>query len=266
MNRRMIVSLSLTLAVSWLSSDISSVFAASSGGVHLDKVRVDIHDQDSLQKGLALYTNYCMGCHGLSYARYERTALDLGIPADLVEKYLISDTSKIGSLMTTAMPEDLSSKWFGVAPPDLTLIARARGADWVYTYLRSFYADPARPWGVNNTVFKDVGMPHALLELQGLAACAPGPVLAANGGIKRHPLTGQDLLEDPCGRFEIVSPGTMSPQEYDRAVADLTNFLVYIAEPAALVRYRMGVYVMFFLAVLLVFSWLLKREYWKGIH
>ena len=239
---------------------------ASEAGPALAKAPVDIFDTSSLQRGAALYTNYCLGCHALSYARYERTAQDLGIPLDLAEAMLVPSTGKIGDLMTTAMRPEQAGRWFGVTPPDLTLVARARGADWVYSYLRSFYADPSRPWGVNNKVFPDVGMPHALLELQGLAECAPGPVRAPNGGVKRDPLTGEDLLEDPCGRFAIVSEGRMTPQEYDVAVADLTNFLAYIAEPAALIRYRMGVFVMLFLAAFLVLAWLLKREYWKGIH
>ncbi len=239
---------------------------AGAEGVALDHATVDIHDQASLQRGAGLYMNYCMGCHSLELARYERTALDLGIPLDLAEQHLIFDGSKIGELMENAMPAELAQKWFGTVPPDLSLTGRLRGADWLYTYLRSFYEDPARPLGVNNRLFPNVGMPHALLELQGLNRCAPGPVLAPNLGIKRDPLTGADLLEDPCGRFETVVPGRLDVEEYDQAVADLVNFLVYVGEPAALVRYRMGVYVMLFLGIFLVFAWLLKREYWKDIH
>ena len=136
--------------------------------------------------------NYCMGCHSLQYGRYQRTANDLNIPEDLFEQYLKFDQSaKIGALMTNAMDEAEAKKWFGAAPPDLTLVARARNPDWLYTYLRTFHADPSRPYGVNNRVFKDVGMPHVLAELQGMPECAPGPVQAANGGILRDPLTGE---------------------------------------------------------------------------
>ena len=164
------------------------------------------------------------------------------------------------------MPADKSKDWFGATPPDLTLVARSRSPEWLYTYLRNFYADPARPLGVNNLVFKDVGMPHALLDLQGLQECAPGPVMAANGGIKRDLLTGEDLLEDPCGRFNLIKSGTMNSAEYDQAIYDLTNFLTYVAEPMAEQRKDIGRKVLLFLLLLLVPVWLLNREYWKGIH
>ena len=205
---------------------------------------------------------------------FKRTANDLNIPVELFEENLKLDPSaKIGNLMTNAMPEKQAKKWFGAAPPDLTLVARARSPEWLYTYLRTFYHDPTRPWGVNNKVFKDVGMPHVLLELQGLKECAPGPVLAANGGIKRDPLNGQDVLyaEDgsalnPCGSMASVAEGSLSDEEYDKAVYDLVNFMAYVAEPMAEERERLGVYVLLFIAVFFIFAWLLNREYWKDIH
>ena len=158
------------------------------------------------------------------------------------------------------------SEWFGVVPPDLTLIARAKSPDYLYTYLRTFYADPSRPLGVNNKAFPNVGMPHALIELQGLQACAMGPMSAKSGGAKRDPLSGETIKEDPCGSFTLIEEGSMTPEEFDGAVYDLVNFLVYVGEPAALESQRIGVYVLLFIAIFFVFAWLLNREYWKDVH
>jgi len=246
----------------------------SCGTMDCDSMEPNLKDKASLQSGAKYYMNYCMGCHSLQYARYERTANDLDIPVELFSANLMLDSNaKIGQLMTSAMAEKPAKKWFGAAPPDLTLVARARNPEWLYTYLRNFYHDPSRPWGVNNKVFPDVGMPHVLLELQGLKECAPGPVHAANGGILRDPLTGQDILygEDgkalnPCGGLNSVTEGSMSTEEYDAAVYDLVNFLTYVAEPMAEDRKRLGVYVLMFIAFLFIFAFLLNREYWKDIH
>ncbi|MCZ6830409.1 MAG: ubiquinol-cytochrome c reductase [Gammaproteobacteria bacterium] len=243
--------------------------AAGSGGpgVHLDPMQPNLHDKASLQRGARLYMNYCFGCHSLQYSRYERVANDLAIPIELMQANLMFDTDqKVGALMDNAMDKDMAKKWFGATPPDLTLVARARGTDWLYTYLRTFYADPSRPYGVNNKAFPDVGMPHVLLELQGLQECAMGPVAAANDGIRRDPLTGKDILEGPCSRFTIAEPGELSPAEYDAAMYDLVNFLAYTGEPAAVERERLGVYVLLFIALFFVFTWLLNREYWKDVH
>jgi len=237
------------------------------GTIPCDAFVPELKDTPSLQRGAQMYMNYCMGCHSLQYSRYNRVAADLGIPEDLFEANLMFDpNAKIGSLMTNAMDKKLAKTWFGAAPPDLTLVSRARKPEWLYTYLRTFYRDDSRPYGVNNKVFKDVGMPHVLLELQGLQECAPGPVLAHNGGIKRDPLTGEDVLEDPCGRFAIPEAGKMSPQEFDGAVYDLVNFLAYVAEPIAVHRHRIGTYTLLFIALFTVFAWLLNREYWKDVH
>jgi ubiquinol-cytochrome c reductase cytochrome b subunit len=237
--------------------------AAGGGDVHLDHMEPNLRDKASLQHGAGLYMNYCMGCHSLRFSRYERVADDLGIPHDLMTEYLVLDSShKIGSLMTNSMSSDLGKSWFGAAPPDLTLVARARSPDYLYTYLRTFYEDPERPFGVNNRVFPNVGMPHALLELQGLQTCAMGP----DGKGRRDPLTGEDILEDDCGNFSLVEEGILSPDEFDEAVYDLVNFLVYVGEPAALDRQRIGVYVLLFVAVFFIFAWLLNREYWKDVH
>ena len=251
-----------------------TVLAAGGSGWPLDKIELNLRDKESLQRGAQVYMNFCMGCHSLQYERYERMVTGLGVPQDLVEQHLKFDASaKIGDLMENSMQEPMAKVWFGAAPPDLTLVARARGPEWLYTYLRTFYKDPARPWGVNNKVFPDVGMPHVLLELQGLQECAPGPVLASNGGVKQDPLTGKEVLFgadgqplNPCGRLQVTQPGTLTPAEYDQSMYDLVNFLEYVAEPMQEDRKRLGIYVLAFLALLFVFAWLLNREYWKDVH
>jgi ubiquinol-cytochrome c reductase cytochrome b subunit len=236
------------------------------GTIECDAFEANMEDKASLQNGLNTYMNYCMGCHSLQYSRYIRVADDLGIPHDIMEANVIYDDANIGSLMNNAMPKPLAKKWFGAAPPDLTLVARARNPEWLYTYLRTFYKDDSRPYGVNNKVFPAVGMPHVFLELQGMQECAMGPVRAANGGIKRDPLTGEDILEAECGRLVVTKAGTQTPAEFDKTVYDLVNFLEYVAEPMQQDRKRIGIYVMFFLAIFFVFAWLLNREYWKDVH
>jgi len=238
------------------------------GAIPCDEFKADPTDQASLQRGAQLYMNYCMGCHSLQYARFNRVAEDLGIPEDLMMQHLVFDTdAKFGDLMNNAMDADLAKGWFGATPPDLTLVTRARKhPKWLFTYLRNFYQDDSRPYGVNNRVFKDVGMPHVLMELQGMQACAMGPVTAANGGVKRDPLTGEDILEDPCGQFKIVEEGSMTPEEFDVAMFDLTNFLAYVAEPIVADRHRIGKFVLLFIAIFTVFAYLLNREYWKDVH
>ncbi len=251
-----------------------ATLAATGSGWELDRIQVDVNDHESLQRGARHYMNYCMGCHSLQYERYQRMATAFNIPEEMVEEYLKFDPSaRIGDLMQNAMRDADAKQWFGVVPPDLTLASRARGVDWLYTYLRTFYADPSRPYGVNNKVFPDVGMPHVLVELQGLQQCAPGPVRAANGGIRRDPITNKELLygEDgeplnPCGRLEVVQAGLLSSAEYDQLVYDLVNFLNFMGEPMQQERQRIGVYVLLFLALLFVFAWLLNREYWKDIR
>ncbi|MDG2017833.1 MAG: cytochrome b N-terminal domain-containing protein [Porticoccaceae bacterium] len=238
----------------------------SCGAIDCDPFTAELTDYASMQRGANVAVNYCMGCHSFKYSRWERVADDLNIPHDLMMDNLVFSGQKIGDLMEISMPADSAEDWFGAVPPDLTLVARARSPEWIYTYLKNFYVDPSRPFGVNNRVFKDVGMPHALLELQGLQECAPGPVIAGNGGIKRDLLTGEDLLEDPCGRFTLAEKGTLSEAEYDQAVYDLTNFLTYIAEPMGEQRKHIGKWVLLFLLLLLVPVLLLNREYWKGIH
>jgi ubiquinol-cytochrome c reductase cytochrome b subunit len=184
-----------------------------------------------------------------------------------MEEHLIFDPDvKIGSLMENAMDSDRAKTWFGAAPPDLTLVARARQPDWLYTYLRTFYKDESRPYGVNNLVFANVGMPHVMLELQGLQECAMGPSKAADGGTKRDTLTGEAMMGEPCGSFTVAEAGLMSPEEFDAAIYDLVNFLAYTAEPIAAKRQRIGTFVLLFIVLFFVFAWLLNREYWKDVH
>lgn len=241
--------------------------AHACGAVDCDEFVADPHDKPSLQNGAKLYMNYCMGCHSLQYSRYNRVAEDLGIPEDLMTEHLMFDSNvKIGSLMNNAMDKDLAKGWFGATPPDLTLVSRARQPEWLYTYLRTFYKDDSRPYGVNNRVFKDVGMPHVMLELQGLQECAMGPVKAHNGGVKRDPLTGENILEDPCGNFNVTEAGSMTTEEFDKSIYDLVNFLAYTAEPMAAERQRIGIFTLLFIALFFVFTWLLNREYWKDVH
>ena len=260
--------LALILALTILPlKAVGAESAYKCGSMPCDEFKADPHDKASLQNGARLYMNYCMGCHSLQYSRYNRVAEDLGIPEDLFQANLMFDPSvKIGALMDNAMDDRTAKVWFGATPPDLTLVSRARQPEWLFTYLRTFYRDDSRPYGVNNRVFKDVGMPHVLLELQGMQECAMGPVAARNGGVKRDPLTGTDILEEPCGQFTISEPGELSPEEFDSAMYDLVNFLAYTAEPMVADRHRIGMFTLLFIALFFVFAWLLNREYWKDVH
>lgn len=236
------------------------------GSIQCDEFEADPENKPSLQNGAKLFVNYCMGCHAAKYQRWQRAADDLGVPHGMMMENLVFTGQKIGGLMDISMAESSAKAWFGSVPPDLTLASRARSPEWIYTYLRNFYADSSRPVGINNKVFKDVGMPHALMDLQGLQKCAPGPSLAYNGGIKVDPLTSEPLLDDPCGSYELLSEGSLSPEEFDVAVYDLVNFMAYMANPVASESRRIGVNVLLFLAFLLIWVWLLNREYWKDIH
>jgi ubiquinol-cytochrome c reductase cytochrome c1 subunit len=234
---------------------VMPMLAQAAGGAHLDKVDVDMGDKASLHNGAKLFMNYCLSCHSAQYMRYNRMAADLEIPEDMVKENLMFASDKIGDTMTIAMSKEDASAWFGTKVPDLSVIARSRGADWLYTYLRTFYTDESRPWGVNNTTFKDVGMPHVLWELEGLKK----PVYEIHKGED-----GNDVKT--ISGYEIVTPGTMSADEYDKAVRDLVNFMVYVGEPAKMQRYTIGIWVLLFLAVLLVFAYLMKKEFWKDVH
>ena len=216
-------------------------FASGSTG-HLDHANNDLSDKESLKRGFESYINYCLGCHQLQYQRYNRTFADLGISDEEgLAKYMYTG-EKVGDHITNTMPAKEAKKWFGSTPPDLTLEARFRSPDWIYTYLRSFYVDEKRPFGVNNKVFKDVGMPHVLQSLQGVRTL------------------------DEHGNLNPATGGSMTEEEYDAFVRDLVNFLEYTGEPNKLEREAMGYWVIGFLFILLFFSYLLKKEYWRDVH
>lgn len=241
--------------------------ALGAGGesVHLDEMNPDIHDKASLQNGMKLFTNYCMGCHSLDYQRYSRAAEDLDIPQELVEENLIFDENlSYNDQMRIAMDGDDAEGWFGAAPPDLSLESRLRGTDWVYTYLRSFYKDPERPWGVNNTVFPLVGMPNVLEPLQGTQelVCAQTEKATAPDA-ELDPLTG---LYKSCHVLQVTEPGKMEPEEFDQAMWDLTNFLAYVGEPSKLQAQSLGPKVLIFIFIFGVIAYFLKREYWRDVH
>ena len=214
----------------------------------LPSAGTNVHDQASLQRGAKLYFNYCVGCHSLKYVRYSRIAEDLGLSEDEVMKNLNFTGAKFGDPVISHMPEDSAQQFFGKAPPDLSLEVRAKTADWVYGYLNSFYLDPTRPVGWNNTVFPNASMPFPLWELQGLQTA-----------VKKE---GSDDVE----KLELSQPGKLTPAQYQQAARDLTNFLEYAAEPAALQRQRYGIWVLLFLAGFTFLAYLLKKEYWKDVH
>lgn len=241
---------------------------AAAGVTALDSVEIDLTDKAAMQDGLRTFVNYCQGCHGAHYQRYERVAKDLGIPEDIMLKNTVFTGAKIGDHMQSAMQPREAKVWFGAAPPDLTLVARVRGTDWLYSYLRSFYDDPHRPYGVNNSVFPNVGMPHALISLQGRRAIGCKQVPLVEQGRKQYdPLTGVPLTREECGVMAVVpGTGSLSESEYDELVKNLVTFLAYSANPVKLESQRIGTYVLLFLVVFFVFAYLLKREYWKDVH
>jgi len=236
------------------------MLASASGGVHLETAPIDINDKESLRRGAQAFGDYCYSCHAASFMRFNRIAKDLEMSEEDVREMLIHTynkkgaPTKIGDLMEVSMTDDYAKNAFGTAVPDLSLTARARGADWIYTYLRSFYVDPYRPSGFNNAVFPDVGMPHVLWSLQGLQE----PVYKT--------VTHGDVEVEELDHFEQIQAGTLSRVEYDMFLGDLTNFMVYLAEPVQVERRSMGWKVLLFLIVLFGFAYALKKEYWKDVH
>lgn len=240
---------------------IPSIAFASTGEVKLEKAHNDISDLASLQEGAKLFVNYCMGCHSAQYVRFERVGKDLGIPEDELKENLMFTADKVGETMTIAMKKEDGINWFGVVPPDLSVIARARGTDWLYTYLLSFYLDPSRPLGVNNLVFKDVGMPHVLWDLQGWQKLVHETETDAKG--HTHEVTKLELVDkDQMSEAEYQE----KTEEYHNKVRNLVNFLEYIGEPAKLQRQDLGWKVIVFLIIFAIFAYLLKHEYWRDVH
>jgi|AntDeeMetagen681_2_1112603.scaffolds.fasta_scaffold04450_3 ubiquinol-cytochrome c reductase cytochrome c1 subunit len=216
----------------------------------------NVGNQASLQRGAKTFMNYCSGCHSLKYMRYQRIADDLDIPEDVMQNNLMMTRGNIHDPIQGTMPSEQAADWFGKAPPDLSLTARERGADWIYSFLLSFYLDDSRPSGVNNVVMDNTAMPAVLAPLQGYQARKTSD--SAEGGSQDE---GHDGLQ-----FELVQEGQLNPAEYKAAVADLTNFLVYVGEPAKLVRYALGFKVIVFLLLFTALAYLLKREFWRDVH
>ncbi len=224
---------------------------AEESPIKLDAVTIDYNDKPSLQRGAKLFVNYCLSCHSAAYMRYNRMAKDLDIPERLVEQYMMFTADKIGGLMKSNMPPEEAKSAFGTVPPDLTLIARSRSPEWIYTYLRSFYRDESSPSGWNNIVFPQVAMPFILYRLQGVQSAV----------FVKDETTGTRRFE----KLELIQKGDMTPQEYDVAIRDLANYLAYMAEPARIIRNHTGRYVMLFLGLLLILVVLLKHEYWRDV-
>jgi len=244
------------------------VFAHAAGGsVHLESADINLENKNSLRNGAKLFMNYCLSCHSASSQRYNRMAKDLGLTKEQVEQNMMfvanfenleeGEPGKIGDLMNIAMTTKDAKNWFGTAVPDLTVVERSRaqllgasGADWLYTYMISFYIDESRPFGVNNTVFPNVGMPHVLWELEGL----------------KKKVTVKDEDGHETTKFVQVTEGKMTPAEYKQNMKDLVNFMTYMAEPIRIERQRTGIFVMFFLVIFFIIAYLLKKEYWKDVH
>jgi ubiquinol-cytochrome c reductase cytochrome c1 subunit len=233
-----------------------------------DAVDIDLSDKASLQDGARTFVNYCMGCHSAKYQRYERVAKDLGIPEGLMLDNLVFTGAKIGDHMKIGMRPEDGKVWFGAPPPDLTLVARVRGNDWLYTYLRTFYEDPTRPWGVNNKAFPNVGMPNVLVGLQGRQVLGCKQVQVVEDGKKQYdPLTGTPITHEACDQLTILpNTGSLNEAEFDEKVKNLVGFLAYSANPVKLESQRIGIYVLLYLAFFFVFAYLLKREFWKDVH
>lgn len=214
----------------------------ASEAMHLDKAPVDLTNNASLQRGAKAFVNYCLNCHSANYMRYNRL-IDIGLTEQQIKDNLLLAGEKVGDTMSIAMKPADAAKWLGKAPPDLSVETRARGADWVYSYMRGFYKDDSRPTGWNNTVFDKVGMPNILYELQGV----------------------QEMNHE-THKLELTTPGKLSKSEYNALVGDLTNYMVFMAEPAKVKRNRLGWFVLAFLGLLLVFTYKLKKAYWREIH
>ena len=222
---------------------------ASTATAPLDKAPIDLADKESLQRGARIFINQCLNCHSASYMRYTRLQ-DLGLTEDQIKENLLFTAEKPGETMNVAMTKPDAKAWFGATPPDLTVISRSRGADWLYTYLRSFYRDDSRPTGWNNLVFDKVGMPHVLWSLQGEMV----PVYKK--------VDGHDVVD----HLQLAKPGSVTLAQYDAMMGDLVNYMVWMGEPAKMQRMQLGLLVLGFLAVFFVVAYYLKKEFWKDIH
>ncbi len=284
-NKRLTSKLALLLTIIGLTANL-----LASGGNELLSANIRSDNKISLQAGARTYMNYCLACHTMKHMRYETLVDGLGVSAEIVEKNLMFTGERITDHITNNLPVNDAKQWFGIAPPDLTLIARVRGADWLYTYLKSFYADEKRPFGVNNTLFKDVGMPHILAPLQGkqvksntakeleakIESSDVAMSIAKRDGdetavtvqtaIFHEATDALAQLKHEHGYFEISIPGTLSEEDYNTLVRDLVNFMDFAAEPAKLERQALGIKVILFLIFLFVITYFLKKEYWQDVH
>ena len=233
---------------------VPALCAASTATTPLDRAPGNLHDRSSLQRGAQIFVNHCLNCHSASAMRYSRLT-DLGLTEAQIRDNLLLAGEKIGEPMTTALDPAVAKAAFGVVPPDLTLAARSRSPDWLFTYLRSFYRDPANKSGWNNTLFPNVAMPHAVWEYQGTQALQVTE--------KQDPITG-DRKESH--RLVLERPGSLTPVQYDQYVGDLVNYLAYMGEPAQGDRKQWGILVLFFLAGFFVLALMLKNEYWKDVR
>lgn len=244
MNNKVLISMVGLLAL--------GIAHAEEGGY--PKVNNDVSNTASLQRGARNFVNYCSGCHSAKFVRFNRLAVDLNLTDQQVQENLILNGGKLTDTMTVAMSEADAAKWFGKAPPDLSLIARARGTDYLYAFLKSFYVDPSRPTGMNNTVLPGAAMPHVLWELQGIQKAVYEGSTTKEGNVDKH-----------FKGFELVTEGKLSPEEYNEFVRDTVNFLDYVGEPVQLQRRALGFRVLGFLLVLFLLAYALKQEYWKDV-
>jgi len=228
-----------------------AVIAAGGGNENLESAYINLSDKVSLRKGAHTFVNYCLSCHEASFMRYDRMARDLEIDDATLRENLMFASTKPGDLMKVNMSAEDAKAWFGVKPPDLSLTARSRGPNWIYTYMRGFYRDESTATGWNNTLYPNVAMPHILYEWQGMR--------------KAVFEKGADGAKQLAG-YEQMTPGTMDERQYDEAMRDLTNFMVYLAEPAKMVRYKIGFWVMIFMLVFIGLAYALKKEYWRDVH
>jgi len=249
--------------------------AAAAEGPALDHMSVDVRDEASLQSGARTFVNYCLSCHSASMMRYNRLQ-DIGLTEEQIKDNLLFATDKVGDLMNVSMSRTDAKTWFGAAPPDLSVIARTRGADWLYTYLRSFYRDSGTPTGWNNLLFERVAMPHVLWTLQGQQALevkefkTEDEAQAAKLQSRSFSVLGE-RGEGSARRYlltttRVETPGQLNPVQYDAVVHDLVNFLVWMGEPAQETRKAIGIVVLLFLGVLLVLTWAVYKSYWKDVH
>lgn len=241
-----------SVALAALAITSTSAFA-SGGELALDKAPINLNDQASLQRGARNFVNYCLNCHNAAFMRYSALT-KIGLSEQQIRDNLMFTTEKFGDTMVSALDPKDAKDWFGVLPPDLTLVARVRGSDWLYTFLRSFHRDDASPSGWNNVIFNNVAMPHVLHDLQGTQILAKAGEKPGHGG-----------QMEPVMKLAVDRTGTLSPAEYDQFVVDLVNYLTYMAEPARVQRGQIGILVLFFLTLLFFVSLWLKHEYWKDV-